>query len=127
MNLLATRWAVGKAATLSISSLEMCLVNAAVPVSSDVVSTVTSSEPVLATLSSVTVPVVLLKRPRLVDVPKWGISHEANEWVGSSTYVADSAWAAAVKPRAAKTASRENLVMGKLQRIRMGEEKAFRR
>ena len=54
----------------------MCLVNAAVPVSSDVVSTVTSSEPVLAALSSVTVPVVLLKRPRLVDVPKWAISHD---------------------------------------------------
>jgi hypothetical protein len=84
VNLLATRCDVGKAATLSISSLEMCLVNAAVPVSSEVVSTVTSSEPVLAALSIVTVPVVLLKRPRLVEVPKWAISHEANEWLGSS-------------------------------------------
>jgi hypothetical protein len=54
-----------------------------VPVSSDVVSTVTSSVPVLATLSSVTVPLVLLKRPRLVDVPKWPISNVANEWLGS--------------------------------------------
>jgi hypothetical protein len=33
-------------------------------------------------------------------------------------YVADSACAAAVKPMAAITASRENFVMGGLQRVR---------
>jgi hypothetical protein len=62
----------------------MCLLKASVPVLSEVVSMVTSSLPVLAALSTVTVPCFLSKRPRLVEVPKWPISKVTKVCDGSS-------------------------------------------
>ena len=83
LNLSATNRAVGNSAAFKKSLLCRCLSKAAVPVLIELVSIVRSTLPVLAALSSVTVPLLRSKRPRLVEVPKWPISKVAKVCVGS--------------------------------------------
>src|SRR5690606_30097530 len=83
--------AVGNCAVSKKSSLWICWSNSSKPVSMEVISMVTSTSAVSASLSSTTVPEVWLKRRICLDNPMWLYEKRGNVWLWSMTYVAGAA------------------------------------
>src|SRR5690606_31244348 len=83
--------AVGNCAVSRKSSLWICWSNSSKPVSMEVMSMVTSTSAVSASLSRTTVPEVLLKRRICLDNPMWLYEKRGNVWLWSMTYVAGAA------------------------------------
>src|SRR4051812_45752221 len=71
----------------------MCSLNIVEPVLTDFMTITTSTEPVLACLSKMILPVVLSKRLTCVEKPRWLYSNRGNVWSVSSTYTSEAATA----------------------------------